>query len=361
MKSTKNAFLIIISIIIITQLSCSDNTTEPEKGEWSGLGLEGKLVNDLKLIDSYLYACAGKDGLYRLDLNQSDSGWTYLGFSDSGLLRQLYYGVTSIVKIPSTNRLIVGLATHRDTSEVGVFRSTDEGSTWIASDVGIGTDYYPKSTEISCLYVNTFVQNTIYAGLYSTIYKSLDGGNSWYLVQGIHGVGGLGRNAIRIAHNNPSTIWAGGETSRFAPYLLNSTDGGESWSDYIKFPANFGPYTDDNAVYDIAIDPSNDNILYFGMLGVIGKTTDKGKTFERILGWEDGIYKHWRLSINPDKPLELFATGAYLYKTNDGGKSWSKITPPMDEIYALEMNWQDKVLYVSVSDPENGIYKYNFR
>jgi len=153
----------------------------------------------------------------------------------------------------------------------------------------------------------------------------------------------------------------GGETSRFAPTLEHSTDGGNSWR-RIFFPANFGPYYVDNVIYDIAVDPINENVVYFGMLGVIAKTTDKGETFQRILGWEDGIYRHWRLAINPSNPQELLATGFYLYRTTDGGQFWQKITPPdnRNNLYALAVDWQQRILFTSASSPGNGIYRLRF-
>ena len=359
MQSSIKTLLPFILVIILLQLSCKNNSTGPEIGKWELLGLEEILVNDLKLIDNYLYACAGKDGLFRLNLNNSNNQWEYLGFADKGLYKQLDYGVTSIVKIPSTNELLIGIATHRDSSETGLFRSSDNGITWTTSDSGIGSEQYQKRSEIVTLIIDIYSTNTLYAGLTATIYKSIDGGLSWNLKRGIHGTG-LGINSIIIAQTKPNQIWAGGESSRFAPYLLHSTNFGETWSDPIRFPENFGPFFVDNAVYDIAIDPNDENTLYFGMLGVIGKTTDKGETFQRILGWDDGIYRYWRLGMNPNNSNEIFATGFYLYRTLDGGKTWQKIEPPFYEIYALAINWQHRVLYVSVSSPENGIYKMRF-
>lgn len=129
--------LTLICVLLFTAFSCNDKGVDPIIGEWENLGLEGKLVNDIKLIDTYLYACAGKDGLYRLDLSKSNSAWSYLGFADSGLFRQLDYGVTSLIKIQSSNEFLIGLATYRDSTEIGIFRSSETNLTWIPSDSGI--------------------------------------------------------------------------------------------------------------------------------------------------------------------------------------------------------------------------------
>ncbi len=356
---------LLLCIVLLLLFNCKKNSsgisTQNQVGEWQSLGLEEKLVNDLVLINDYLYACAGRDGLYRLNRYTSNAQWEYLGFADGDLYRQLDYGVTTLLYLPATNELLLGVNTHRDTAEIGVFRSSDFGQTWIPSDSGIRTQSHPKSSQIHFLCRDPNFSNVVFAGLSSTIYKSTNNGDTWNKVYGIREAGGLGINVIRFSLANPNEVWAGGETSRFAPILLHSSDYGNTWTNFF-FPLDIGPYWRDNVVYDIKINSVTDNILYFGMLGVIVKTTDKAQTFQRILGWEDGIYRHWRLALNPENPQELLATGSYLYRTPDGGHTWQKVSPPDDrnELYALTVDWQQRVLYVSASSPGNGVYKLTF-
>ncbi len=359
MKSVKKALFNFIFIILLSQLSCNDKGVDPIIDDWDNLGLEGKLVNDLKLIDNYLYACAGKDGLYRLDLDQSNSQWEFLGLADTGVERSIEGGVTDVISVNGS--LLVSYTAGYKHQHSGIYKSINKGITWFPSDSGMITNSeYPTTSQVMRLQQHPSNHNTVFAGTtVSLVYKSYDAGKSWKKVAGTINASAL-NFTIRFNPDFITEVWIGGESGRFAPYLLHSTDEGESWSDYIKFPENFGPYTYDNAVYDIAIDPTNENVIYLGMLGVIGKTNDKGKTFKRILGWEDGIYRHWRLEMNPSNPKEIFATGYYLYRTLNGGDSWEKIKPPFFEIYALAVNWQQRILYISVSSPENGIYKMRF-
>jgi len=346
-------FEIIFFAILLTQLSCKNNITDPIETNWELLGLEGKLVNDLKLIDNYLYACAGKDGLYRLDLNYSTKEWEYLGFADSLIERGLEIGITDIISI--NENLIVGYSASQDLNYNGIYLSNNNGKTWQPSDSGMITN---PTSQIIRLKQYSQQSDIIFATTVAhLIYKSNNAGAVWEKIYGMVG-GGAVHYAVNISNKNE--IWIGGETGRFSPYLLISSDDGYSWSDYIWFPENFGPYFSDNAVYDIVIHPTDENTLYFGMLGVIGKTTDKGESFQRILGWDDGIYRYWRLEMNPNNPQEIFATGYYLYRTLNGGDSWEKIKPPFFEIYALAVNWQQRILYIIASSPENGIYKMQF-
>jgi hypothetical protein len=350
-------------LILLLLFNCKKNSsgisTQNQIGEWQSLGLEDKLVNDLVLINDYLYACAGKDGLYRLNRHTSNAQWEYLGLADTALERTLESGITDVINIE--DNLLVSYVAGYQHNKRGIYRTSNNYTTWLASDSGMSSlPDYPTPSQVLNLDQHPANPSIIFAGTsVNLIYKSQDGGHSWRSVYG--SLASSINLAMRINDKNFHQIWVGGETGRFAPYLLHSNDIGESWS-RISFPPNIGPYTYDNAVYDIAINPNNDNILYFGMLGVIVKTTDKARTFQRILGWDDGIYRHWRLALNPENPEELLSTGSHLYRTTDGGYSWQKISPSDDrsELYALAVDWQQRVLYVSASSPGNGIYKLTF-
>jgi len=356
---SRHVILIAIALSFF-QPSCRDSGTNPGLGQWQSLGLEGKLVSNLVFIGDYLYATAGRDGLYRINRKLSNAQWEYLGLADTSIERTLESGVTDVASV--AGHLLVSYVAGYQHQKRGIYRSTDNGFTWLPSDSGmITTPEYPTPSQVLSSETSAVDPRIIFGGTsVSLIYSSSNGGLLWRQITGTVGASAF-NYAIRFNLSKPNEVWVGGETGRFAPYLLHSMDLGLNWQ-HISFPPNIGPYTYDNAVYDIAIDPANDSILYFGMLGVIVKTTDKGQTFQRILGWEDGIYRHWRLAINPSNPQELLATGFYLYRTTDGSKSWQRITPPdnRNNLYALAVDWSRRVLYVSASSPGNGIYKLEF-
>jgi len=322
---------------------------------WAPLGLDGKLVNQLVLHEDTLYACAGNEGLYRLDLNAPTNHWEYLGFADSTVPRQLESGVKDVLVFD--NFMLLAYAAFH---QVGLYRSLDRGQTWNRSDSGMVTPYLQYPVPVRRLTVNPNNENIILAGCSNDyVFKSIDSGKNWVKVFG--GGGGAPKAAITYNEKYSDEIWAGGETGRFDAFLIHSTDGGENWDLVVPLPP-LGPYGRENAVYDIIVDPIDDNVIYLGMLGLIMKTRDNGQTGEKILGWEDGIYRNWRLAINPDNPKEILATGSRLYRTTNKGTNWQKILPPDNRIalYALAVDWNKRVLYVSTSSPENGIYQLRF-
>jgi photosystem II stability/assembly factor-like uncharacterized protein len=291
-------------------------------------------------------------------VNKLNPQWGYLGFADSKLIRQIDYGVVDLYCDPANLETLVGISTHRDTSEIGIFRSHDWGETWVPSDNGIRTEKYPKSSQVASLSGFPPPTNILLVGMSATIFKSSDGGRSWTHVWGNRDASGLGVNAIKFNARKSIEVWAGGETGRFAPFLLRSSNAGDSWYSLHPLPP-LGPFGQDNAVFDIAVDPINDGTVYLAMIGIILKTTDNAVTWQQVASATGGFY---RIELNPEDSQELFATGGYLYHTTDGASSWSKILPPEDSnyIHALAIDWKKKTVYVSASSPSNGIYKLLF-
>jgi hypothetical protein len=349
-------------LIFLSYYSCKRNTPvddDEEKlppGTWQSLGLENKLVSKLILDGNYLYACAGKDGLFELNLNSKNNNWRYLGLADTLVERTLESGATDFTKVDGT--FIASYVASYKLQKSGIYRSIDVGQTWHKSDSGMAvTAEYPTTSVV--INLKKFTDNILMAGTTTDlIYKSADAGRSWDLIYGFPQGASAILYALTFHPNQPNIIWAGGETGRFAPFLLYSTNAGANWERLYPLPP-LGPYGADNAVYDIAIDPANNRTLYVGMLGLIMKTSDTAQTWKKILGWEDGIYRNWKLVINPNNADELIATGARLYRTTDGGESWEKIMPPdgRSELYALAIDWRKRILYVSTSSPQNGIYR----
>ncbi len=142
----------------------------------------------------------------------------------------------------------------------------------------------------------------------------------------------IGSNAgrmvcVRFHPTNPNTIYVG----TAAGGMWMSTDGGNTWSTTTDNLGSLG-------VSDIAIDPSNPNIIYIATgdydagdtysIGVY-KSTDggltwnpTGLTFTTNQGRRIG-----RLLINPLNPTTVFAfTSAGIHRTRNGGNTWTLVT-----------------------------------
>jgi len=123
------------------------------------------------------------------------------------------------------------------------------------------------------------------------IYKSVDGGLTWEL-KGLEGTEHIGR--IVVHPENPDIVWVAalGALWRSNPDrgIYKTTDGGDTWK-LVKF------VSDKAGFVDIAIDPKDPNVLF-------------SASWER----ERGPYY-----------LQSGGPGSALWKSTDGGESWSKV------------------------------------
>ncbi len=83
----------------------------------------------------------------------------------------------------------------------GLFKSTDGGASWSASNNGL------TNTHISALAIGPETPSTIYAGIDGGVFKSTDGGASWSASN--NGLTNTHISALAIGPETPSTIYAG--------------------------------------------------------------------------------------------------------------------------------------------------------
>ena len=233
-----------------------------------------------------------------------------------------------------------------------IYKSVDGGDSW--SIVNTGPSAIDPSAVIHSIAIDPSNTSTLYTATDKGLYKSTDGGTSWTAKN--NGLplypGETVPNIRRIVINphNPDMLYVTVETKpNTEPWqggVYKSTDGGESWiakcnglREYVGRPEDHPMQTSNYR--EIVIDPDNPETLYVGDFawGDFGiyKTTDGGDNWVHTtirtgpdknmsLGWLElaGLPVDC-LAIDPSDPNRLyFGTGMTLFKTNDGGDSWSQ-------------------------------------
>ena len=187
----------------------------------------------------------------------------------------------------------------------------------------------------------------IYAGTASGgLWKSTSGGITWEAIFDKEVTASIG--AVAIQQSNPSVIWVGtGEgnprNSLNGGYgIYKSLDGGRSWTSMGLEKTRH--------IHRVIIDPTNPNIVYVAAIGSpwgvhpergVYKTTDGGESWTKIL-FTNNKTGAADLVMDPTNPKKLIASlwehkrdpwffnsggeGSGLHMTHDGGKTWKKLT-----------------------------------
>ena len=273
---------------------------------------------------------AGGNGVYK----SIDAGatWKFVGLGDTHAIGRL------IVNPKNPDIAFVAALGHpfADNEERGIFRTQDGGKTWQkvlykdAKTGGIDLSFDPTNA------------NIVYAALWqarrtpwsmdsggpgSGLYRSIDGGTTWKELQG-HGLpeGVLGRIGVTVSGANPNRVWAVVEAEKGGIY--RSDDGGDSWyltTDDHRFRQRAWYYS------HIFADPKSADTVYILNTGAY-RSNDGGKTFSQLHAPHGDNHALW---IDPTNTKRLINgnDGGATVSTN-GGDSWtSEYNQPTAQFY----------------------------
>lgn len=225
--------------------------------------------------------------------------------------------------------------------------------------------------------------HTIYAATASGgLWRTINNGVTWEPLFDGESHSSIGD--VALAPSNPEIVWVGtGEpnnrqSSSWGNGVYKSVDGGKTWT-------NMG-LKDSHHIGRIVIHPTNPEIVYVAAVGRLWgpnrerglfKTTDGGKTWTntKFINEDTGFID---VAMDGQDPNVLYAAayqrrrtpfgfngggpGSGLYKTTDGGATWSRLAgglPAGDagrigiDIYRKD----PKIVYVTYEHAEGGIFR----
>lgn len=349
----KNIFLIIVCVF---KLGCnSDNTISPSNNKLKFIGFEDKIPVEIIWSAPYLYACAGRDGLWRKEIN-SKTDWEYLGLANDSLSKNLPRGVLGADILE--NDIIVAYNESEDfiqpDKSVGIWRSTNSGKEWFRSDNGIPqtiTSQYEYNT-ISAVRRSPHNNSILFSIVAPAIYKSDDNGYNWKLVMSQRGFLQSYGN-LKFNPNSKGEVWFFGESSIMSPFLFCTKDFGKTFGNNIDFSANFDFYSD-NLVTDVCFDANNPNIIYAVTAQGIIKSLDDGINWFLINpNLSEGSFIKMLESTHSSN--ELYALGGHqIFYSIDGLKTIKLISNiPDASILSSDIDFNDKILFIGTT---KGIY-----
>ncbi|MCO5177300.1 MAG: hypothetical protein M9890_10060 [Thermomicrobiales bacterium] len=287
---------------------------------------------------------------------------------------QIYVGTSNgVCRLDGTNLVEVGLpgervsAIYADGSVIlagtygnGLYRSVDDGQTWQQITDGL------TSSAFRTIVPDPLDASAILAGTEpARLYRSHDGGQTWAEAEGIPALSPVEEWYL------PYSPRAGALRNVFAPTggqrllasveiggLLDSPDGGESWS--------IAPVVQDDDIHHITGHPDDPQLLFASLgyaalksntdrgdykLGGVGRSRDGGQTWEKV----ENDYTRATLIPSADTSLLLAGPAPHVGRegrivvSSDGGDSWQSASG------GLESPMRDMV-ELFVEAPDNSVW-----
>ena len=333
-----------IAVLSIVISSCDILNSNKDDPTWQSLGFSDKYAIKLDIEKDFLYVAAGRDGLWKINLESGNESWKYLGLGDNNLEKAPNSGVVDIDAV-GDELLVAYNPIHLDTMDIGCFFSPDGGNNWVRSDSGIASEdfpyYYLFSAQRSLINPDLGYANN------GSIFKTSNAGKNWYAIT----ERGIYTQEIYLKWHS-QICWFFGTSSFFAPilgYLDAIADTGRGF-EMVKIL----PFVD-NTCFDVTFDSTDPDVVYVGVFGMVIKTEDYGDT------WKVPLFEHPQggsfkaVEGHPTiHNLTFFAGGRTLFISHDGGKTHEVVNSPNDtQIFDMIF---DKARNQLIMGTGNGIY-----
>jgi photosystem II stability/assembly factor-like uncharacterized protein len=230
----------------------------------------------------------------------------------------------------------------------GVWKTVDGGTTWRpVSDTAL------RTSSVGAIAVSESNPDIVYAGMGEVelrgdviqgdgIYKSTDAGKTWKHV-GLADTQNIGR--IRINPTNPDIVFVAALGHTYGPNaergVFRTTDGGATWKKVL--------FRDDKAgAVDLCLDPKNPQVLFASLWEVyrtsyslssggpgsgLFKSTDGGDTWTEISrnpGLPKGLLGKIGVSVSGADSSRVYAVieaqDGGIFRSDDAGATWTKVS-----------------------------------
>ena len=202
----------------------------------------------------------------------------------------------------------------------GVFRSVDEGESWLRTGPMFGMH---SDAVTRCLTVHPDNPDVVFAGTDQGLYRTDDRGEQWQLLDSPM----IGKHVwgMAIDRREPSNMVAGiGTPSRAAPF--RSVDGGMTWSAGKATIADTCPAVGVPRPTAIAIDPQDGNSVWMSIeVDGLRHSSDSGETWERTADQITNPDVHNVLVTSGPQKRVFVLVNDDVWISEDNGGNWRNV------------------------------------
>ena len=280
------------------------------------------------------------NGMYK----STDAGktWTHIGLENTRQIGRV------LVDPGNPDVVFVAALGHAygANPERGVYRSTDGGVSWrrilekgdSVGSIDLAFDPQNSRTIYAALWNVRRPPWSIYPPSYGPgggIFKSTDGGDTWHQLASGLPTERVGRIGLAVAPTSANRVYAIVDAKEGG--LFRSDDAGASWSKMSNDPRIWG-----RGWYfcNVVVDPKDPETLYVSNTSVY-RSNDGGKTWTAIKGAPGGDDYH-QLWIYPDDPNRMIvASDQGTVVSVDGAATWSSwYNQPTAQLYHVSPDYR---------------------
>jgi photosystem II stability/assembly factor-like uncharacterized protein len=335
-----------VSLLFI--ISCDDGEETTKEIQWKKLGLDGKVINQLKASDETLYA-ATNAGLYRRGLSSDAADFTLMGFENKNV---------QALQILDSHEIIVSLVDRSGIEQPALHKTTNDGQSWTKIQSNFGGNVAEPLYDLA---VHPGDKNILFGAGVGVVAKSADGGLHWEPVYGDWGGFASGVSVVTLNPKDPAEIWAGGQGAIENGFLLKSENGTywQTWDDLVANPT---------VVKEITFSDTNNDQVLVGFEGALLKTNDSGQTWETLIDSE--VHKFFfGARIRPGNPNRIYAAGwiktsapqpLVLHISNTAGHTWIEHTHAPEAfggVWDMEMQSEEGRDRIFLGLNKGGVYE----
>ncbi len=326
---------------VLAAITSFSSMAQPAMGTWTNTGPIQFPVNVSGQVDGIGRVCQVKfhptnaQKIYAV----SASGGLYIS-NDNGQTWSVSTGTETFpttacasVCVDHTNDQVIYLSTGDPNyyyATYGIYKTTNGGATWSPVTTNIG---FRMALEMILDPTNN---NTVVAATNNGIWKTTNGGSSWTQTH----TGGSFRD-MKLVPGSNKTLYAVTATQ-----FYRSIDFGDTWTQIttgLTIPGG-------NGGLRLAVSAADTNVVYVGTTGgngVINRSDDHGTNFTTVYNsntqclvcYDDnpasgsqGNY-NFGLAANPQNANELLLVAHNVWRSTDGGVTWSKRTSWWNECH----------------------------